>query len=220
MRTAAFAAVLLAAIPLIDASPSLTVRHMEEQVEKRQSTTQLPKMNVTAWDASTSIACTTELQKLNGKASNPAGMSVCYNLPFLDNSTGLFQADLRLYQIAPASGDFAGVPAQDVTVGLQYFGATVQPLNMTALALQKRIEFGESWGAGTLKSLSWPVTRDVDSQLINEIVGRQASVPVLVQSYEFVGQVNKTLFAAVTTTYVFPRFPILSHPSRYTQLKQ
>lgn len=206
MWTASLVTVLLAALPLSHATPAITVRHMEEQVEKRQSTTQLPKMNITAWDASTSVACTTQLQKLNGVASNSAGMAVCYNLPFLDNSTGLFQADLRLYQISAPSGNFAGVPAQDVTVGLQYFGATVQPLNVTAMSV-KREEFAEGYGlGGGLKALTWPVTRDVDAELMSLIVSRQASVPTLVQSYEFVGQVNKTLFAGVTTTYALHSF--------------
>jgi hypothetical protein len=201
----------LLALPLIDATASpIVVRHMErrDDIHARQSTTQLPKMNITAWNAEASSACVTQLSKLNGKASNDAGMAVCYNLPFLDNSTGLFQADLRLYQIAKPAGDFLDVPAQDVSVGLQYFGATVQPLNMTAMAAKKRdLEFAQGYGiSGGLKSLSWPVTRDVnevekrDVELMEQLWGRQTQVPTQIQGYMFVGQVNRTLFAKLTTT--------------------
>jgi len=144
-----------------------------EPKEKRQTST---TTNITEWDAQTSAACTTALSSLNGNAGNPSGMAACYNLPYLDNTTGVFQADLRLYTISAPSGSFANIPTQNVQVGLSYVGATVSAIN--ASSLMRR---------GELESLiSWP--RSIDGSR-----KRQAAVPVMAQSYAFVGQINKDL---------------------------
>lgn len=37
------------------------------------------------------------LSNLNGQASNPSGVAVCHYLPFLDNQTDVFQAELLSY---------------------------------------------------------------------------------------------------------------------------
>ena len=146
---------------------------VEERVERRQSATP-PQMNVTMWNEQTQAACITALLMLNGIASNPAGMAVCYNLPYLDNSTGVFRADLRLYMISDPSGGFSDVPAQNVTVGLQYFGASVQTINPSEL---KKRDFS-----------SWPSTKSESG-----IGKRAATAPTLVQSYAFIGQINHNL---------------------------
>jgi hypothetical protein len=145
---------------------------VEERVERRQSSP--TQMNVTLWNEQTAAACNMSLMMLNGVASNPAGMAVCYNLPYMDNSTGTFQADLRLYMISDPTGDFSGIPPQNVTVGLQYFGASVQTINPSEL---KKRDF-----------TSWPSTRRE-----SEIEKRAAMAPTLVQSYAFVGQINMNL---------------------------
>jgi hypothetical protein len=131
-----------------------------EPIERRQTATGTGAVNVTAWDAQTAAACTAQLEALNGVASNPSGLAVCYNLPFLDNTTGVFEADLRLYQIAPPTGGFANIASSNVQVGLAY--------DATSL-------------------ISWP--RD------EEGVQRRATAPTLVQSYAFVGQINKDLIS-------------------------
>lgn len=148
-----------------------------EPIERRQTTTPTGKVNVTAWDEQTSAACISSLEALNGVASNPSGMAVCYNLPFLDNSTGVFEADLRLFQIAAPTGGFAGIASANVQVGLSYNGATVSAVNASSL---KRSE-------GT-SLISWPRNEE-------GVQKRQAMVPTLVQSYAFVGQINKNLLA-------------------------
>lgn len=146
---------------------------VEERVERRQSSS-TPQMNVTMWNEQTEAACITALLMLNGIASNPAGMAVCYNLPYLDNSTGVFGADLRLYMISDPSGGFSDVPAQNVTVGLQYFGASVQTINPSEL---KKRDFS-----------SWPSTKSESG-----MGKRAATTPTLVQSYAFIGQINHNL---------------------------
>src|SRR5438045_6121734 len=99
----------------------------------RPASDNVSKSNYTAWDEQTSQACMNALMKFGGTATNPAGMAICYNVPFLDNSTGVFQADLRLYQIAEPTGDFVGIPPQNIHLGLSYVGATVSAANFSSL---------------------------------------------------------------------------------------
>ncbi|CAN8101955.1 unnamed protein product [Discula destructiva] len=84
--------------------------------------------NMAAWDAQVNAACTAALSKLS-QATNPSGTCTCYNLPVLNNATGAFEADLRLYQISAARDDFAGIPANQVQVSLSYNGASVSPVS-------------------------------------------------------------------------------------------
>ncbi|KAB5576605.1 hypothetical protein GE09DRAFT_1024937 [Coniochaeta sp. 2T2.1] len=81
-------------------------------------------INMTAWDQQANDACSIALSHLP-EASNPSGTCVCYNLPALDNVTGTFEADLRLYQLSAPSGQFSGIPPQNIQVGLSYKGASV-----------------------------------------------------------------------------------------------
>lgn len=149
-----------------------------EPIERRQTTTGAGKVNVTEWDAQTAAACTASLEALNGVASNPSGMAVCYNLPFLDNTSGVFEADLRLYMISAPTGGFANIASPNVQVGLAYDGATVSAVNASSL---KRRQEDET------SLISWP--RD------EERLQKRVTAPTLVQSYAFVGQINKDLLA-------------------------
>jgi len=163
-----------------------------EPIERRQSTAGAGTgtLNATQWDMQTTAACTTSLEALGGQASNPSGMAVCYNLPFLDNSTGVFKADLRLYMISSPTGDFANIASQNVQVGLSYNGATVSAVN--ASTLQAR--------GDAVSLISWP--RGIDK--------RQTAVPTMAQSYAFVGQINANLLKSGMGTYVHPRWSKLS----------
>lgn len=146
---------------------------VEGNIERRQSST---PTNNTQWDTQTTAACMSALMNLNGVATNPSGMSVCYNLPYLDNSTGVFQADLRLYMISPPTGDFAGIPPQNVQVSLQYFGASVTPISPSQLV-----------GRSTISRPSLHPEAERNK--------RASNTPTLVQQYMFVGQINKDLMA-------------------------
>jgi hypothetical protein len=146
-----------------------------EPIERRQSTPN-NTLSVAQWDAQTMAACTTALEALNGKASNDAGMAVCYNLPSLNNQTGVFQADLRLFTISAPTGKFANIPSQNVTVGLAYNGATVSETNGSTLA--KRTE-------GEHSLISWPRNK----------MNKRATVPTMAQAYSFVGRINQDLLS-------------------------
>ena len=149
------------------------VESVVEPIQRRDSSA----TNLTDWDAQTMAACTTVLSALNGNAGNPSGIAACYNLPFLNSTTGVFQADLRLFTVSAPSGSFANIPSQNVMVGLAYVGATVSAVNASSLTRREDLT----------SLISWP--RGVDGRLKN----RQAAVPTLTQTYEFVGQINKDL---------------------------
>jgi hypothetical protein len=65
------------------------------------------------------------------KVSNAAGWAACYNILYLNNQTGIFEADLRLYQVSPPSGTFAGAKSSNIHLALNYpkagISATSQP---------------------------------------------------------------------------------------------
>lgn len=92
-------------------------------------------VNMAAWDAQVNTACMAALAKLT-EATNPSGTCTCYNLPVLNNSTGAFEADLRLFQLSAARDGFAGIPADQVQVALSYNGASVSPVSAST-AVQK-----------------------------------------------------------------------------------
>lgn len=140
-----------------------------EELEKRQFMTK----NLTQWNMDTQAACITNLQSLNGVASNPSGLAICYNLPMFDNKTGVFEADLRIYKISEPTGSFANIPSNSIQVGLSYIGATVSAVDKSAL--RRRDE--------PTSLISWP-KRQVGTG------------PSLANEYSFVGQVNADLIKA------------------------
>ena len=65
--------------------------------------------NGPATNTTVALACLNELADITD-VSNAAGWAACYNVLFLNNQTGIFEADLRLYQVSPPSGAFSGIP--------------------------------------------------------------------------------------------------------------
>lgn len=128
-------------------------------------------INMTAWDAQVNDACSKALSSLP-EASNPSGTCICYNLPALDNVTGTFEADLRLYQLNTPTGDFAGIAPQNIQVGLSYSGASVSPVSAST----------------------------AEQKVVTKVVQRQSSSGnlKLLQAYLFVGQMDKAKLATAT----------------------
>lgn len=131
------------------------------------------RINVTAWDEIANSACITALSTLP-KASNPSGTCICYNLPALDRNSGRFEADLRLYSLGVPTGDFAGIPPQNVDVSLGYKSASVSAVTLDT-ASQKVISPGL-------------VTRQAAS-------ASQPGDLQLLQTYHFLGQINQDQMA-------------------------
>ncbi|KAK4175765.1 hypothetical protein QBC36DRAFT_19252 [Triangularia setosa] len=85
-------------------------------------------IDMEAWNEAVNNACRESLSTLN-IASNPSGACICYNLPVLNNITGAFEADLRLFQISEPRAEFQGIPQERINVSLSYNGASVAMKN-------------------------------------------------------------------------------------------
>ncbi|KAH8810894.1 hypothetical protein F5884DRAFT_749298 [Xylogone sp. PMI_703] len=118
--------------------------------------------NLADWNAGTMTACMAALGSLNGAASNPSGMAACYNIPYLDNNTGVFKADLRLFTISPPTGSFANIPSENVQVSMAYNGATFQAVNTSSLL----------------------------GRAVENTYDKRSTAPTISQSYAFVGQIS------------------------------
>ena len=133
-------------------------------------------INMTAWDLQATQACAVALSHLP-EASNPSGTCICYNLPALDDQTGAFEADLRLYQLSTPSGQFAGIPGQKIQVGLSYSGASVSPVSAQT-ASQKVVTAPQ-------------IVARQDASITDNITEINPDLKLL-QTYLFVGQVDKS----------------------------
>lgn len=134
------------------------------------------------WEEETRTACMQTLGKLNGQASNPSGIAVCYNVPFFDNSTGVFQAELRMYNVSAPIDPWQSVTAADVSMTLSYLGATVQAMNMN----NTKRDFSEArararWSDGSL----------VERQTISTMTE--------LKTLMYVGKINSNLMGAALT---------------------
>lgn len=146
-------------------------------------------INMTAWDEQATKACTAALSALP-VASNPSGTCVCYNLPLLNNITGTFKADLRLFRISAPTGDFAGIAPQDIEVGLTYRGASVSSVSATTAA-----QMG-STGVGKRQDATVTTTTDTTANGTNPNLQH-------LQTYLFVGQIDADRMKNPLTMYVF-----------------
>lgn len=156
---------------MLDPRESMLETRLEDvdsdSLQRRQTaTTGDTSQNMTQWNTDTSAACMSALSSLMA-ASNPSGTAVCYNLFSLDTNAGTFMADLRLFQVSVPFGDFEGIPPADISVGLQYNGASVSPVSQGVQA--------------------------------RDVAKRQSSTPTLLQTYMFVGQIDKAQMAQPMT---------------------
>ena len=122
-------------------------------------------------DNSTDTACVNALSALNGVASSPSGMSICYNVLQFDNTTGDFTSSLELFEIGPATGDWVSVPQGSINVGINYPGAEVTQ--------------GSNMGKRN-QMVSWPPIR-------RSAVLTERDAPMMVSEMSFIGQVDASM---------------------------
>jgi hypothetical protein len=148
--------------------------------------TALPVADPAKWNAAAEAACMAAVNKLNGKADNPAGIAVCYNVPYLDEKRGIFEAELRMYNVSAPTAPFIGVTPDMMMVTLQYAGATIQKSDGT-LPVKKRSLDERQLPAGTM-----PVTPTTNG----------ISAPVEIAVKKYVGQINTVLMSPQMNLYV------------------
>jgi hypothetical protein len=144
------------------------------------------KADLVKWEEETKAACSNALMSLNGQASNAIGLAVCYNLPFLDNTTGVFQAELRMYNISAPINPWDGVTAADISMTMSYRGATLQEMNGT---FAKRGEVG-------FPPIRLRDVQNADGMLVER---QNAGAPVELKVMMYVGQINSNLMGSAMT---------------------
>ncbi|KAK5958475.1 hypothetical protein OHC33_000318 [Knufia fluminis] len=83
-------------------------------------------------NVSTQEACTNSIRGLSS-VTNEAGFVACYNvLDWHQNMSGMFQADLRLYQFSEPNGQFADVAMNAITIQLNYPNSTQYSILMNS----------------------------------------------------------------------------------------
>ncbi|KAL1983693.1 hypothetical protein VTN96DRAFT_10122 [Rasamsonia emersonii] len=81
------------------------------------SSAAVPSFDAQAFNQTATQACTNAVSNYSA-AVNPSGIVACYNIAFWDNSTGVFQMDVRFYQKSDPVGDFVGVQPSDYTLSV------------------------------------------------------------------------------------------------------
>ena len=81
--------------------------------------------NSVDWGDETESACSAALIALHGIATNPSGIAACYNIQSMNDSTGIFEVDLRLYRISAPKEVWVKLDTSSVGVGLSYVNATI-----------------------------------------------------------------------------------------------
>ncbi|KAL1887718.1 hypothetical protein Cpir12675_006446 [Ceratocystis pirilliformis] len=141
-------------------------------------------VNMEIWESTTEQACQKALSS-TAAASNPSGTGICYNLPALNMTSGVFQADLRLYKISDPSREFTAVLPSNIQVQLSYDGAfvsTVDVLNKTTNA-STTITPGSTSNVPRSAELESLTKRDIS-------VERRANEVPLLKQYMLVGQID------------------------------
>lgn len=144
----------------------LNVRDISDIPSSDIPTNRDGSLNFTAWDIETTAACRSALNTLH-QSTNPSGACVCYNLPSLDVETGVFEADLRLFQVNEPRGGFAGVSPEDISVGISYDGASVMPVDPERMT-----------GKGMVGKFA--------------SVAKRADEPKLLRTYMFIGKIDQS----------------------------
>lgn len=153
-------------------------RELHRMAERRQSAgarneTAIEQLDLQAWAKETTQKCIEQLKNVT-KASNPSGIAVCYNLPFLSTDSGVFAADLRLYQVSAPQGDWASIGG-NIDVSLMYNGAAVQLRNESA-----------------------------EEAAATQQASASTDGPQKVQEFHFIGQIDRLLLQTDKTEYIPP----------------
>ncbi|KAL9580828.1 MAG: hypothetical protein Q9212_004255 [Teloschistes hypoglaucus] len=157
---------------VVQSSPAQSPSATSTALPANSSPSEAISSSPSAWKNQTMDACVRSLNALNGKASNPTGLAACYNIQSLDSKTGIFNADLQLYRVAAATGNWVSLMTRAVNVGLSYSDATVAPGSSN----RKRAEASTS----------------AEPRLLGGTRVRRATaaVPSMVQEMSFVGKIN------------------------------
>ena len=113
-------------------SPRQELSHNAARAPSPSSSTGPPaNLNDPTTNMTIATACLNALSDIT-HVSNAAGWAACYNILYLNNQTGIFEADLRLYQVSQPSGTFAGVQSSNIHLALKYPEAAISATSQQA----------------------------------------------------------------------------------------
>lgn len=81
------------------------------------------------WEKETESACQNAFSKVSMSSISPSGMRACYNIRYFDNSTGVFQSELRFYRVAPPAGNWTMLDSKRMSIGISCKGASLAQRN-------------------------------------------------------------------------------------------
>lgn len=136
-----------------------------------------------SWNKATEAACLKAFNDRGDETSNPSGIAACYNIKYFDNTTGVFQADLRLYQTSPATGSWVTMKSDESSVKVSCKGG---PMAVGKMQMGKRDNTLEPW-----------------SQISTLRIFRRStpSPPKMLQQMDFYGEIQDGLMRQNQTEY-------------------
>lgn len=116
----------------VDAIATLLSDRDEEPVrivERRQAVGGDDASNSSISNA-VNAACTSAISEIKDFNSD-SGLGGCYNVMYLNRTSGLFQADLRLYKVSEPKGAFSGISIDNMLVNLNSDYAQFAQVSLT-----------------------------------------------------------------------------------------
>ncbi|KAM5437169.1 hypothetical protein MferCBS31731_005586 [Microsporum ferrugineum] len=104
--------VLASPVSWLDKSPqpSSTVSQRKSAISSRRDAKYM--FDERQFNATTASTCNDALSGVKS-VSNPSGLAACFNIAFLNEDTSIFGADIRLYYISNANGEFNNTRWED-----------------------------------------------------------------------------------------------------------
>lgn len=99
--------------------------------------------NATQINTAINKACRGAISEIRDFNSD-SGLGGCYNIMYLNRTTGLFQADLRLYKVAEPTGSFTGIPIDSMLVNLNSNFAQFAQVSLTSNSKRAELETRQS----------------------------------------------------------------------------
>ena len=132
--------------PSTNASMSTNETRNTDIPELLQPTTalQMAGQSDDEWNDTTNAACMSATARLEGMG-NPAGLNACYNVRSLNDITGTFEADLRLYQTASPSGNWTRLETASEALDVAYTTAEIMKSSGMQKRTYPRIDKKDGW---------------------------------------------------------------------------
>lgn len=174
-----------------DVNPSSTLAAFNVKASAIPSAAAAAADETNLWNKATEAACLKALSDRKDTTADPSGIAACYNIKSFDNTTGVFQADLRLYQTSPATGTWSTMKLDGVTLSCK----------------------GGQMGAGKLPTRKRDDTFEPWSHISRLRVFRRStpSPPKMLQQMDFYGKIRDDLVQKNQTEYdADPTLPLSS----------